>query len=169
MKSERIYEGKIVNFRVDTVELPNRKYTKREIIEHENAVCIIPLVSDTEVLMIKQYRNAVDKVLLEFPAGLIDADEEPKEAALRELSEETGTTAQQIDYLFETYSSPGFTNEKVSFFIARNLTEQILPPDDDEFIEVCRLSIDDLIAKLDNLELEDSKAVIGALYLARSR
>lgn len=116
MKTEILYEGKILTLRVDTVELPDMKYSKREIIEHSPSVVIIPMIDDENVFVIKQYRKAVDKVLYEFPAGLLESGEDPKEAALRELQEEIKYTADKIEFLFDMYSSPGFTNEKVSVF-----------------------------------------------------
>lgn len=100
MKTEILYEGKILTLRVDTVELPDMKYSKREIIEHSPSVVIIPMIDDENVFVIKQYRKAVDKVLYEFPAGLLESGEDPKEAALRELQEEIKYTADKIEFSF---------------------------------------------------------------------
>lgn len=141
------------------------KYSKREIIEHSPSVVIIPMIDDENVFVIKQYRKAVDKVLYEFPAGLLESGEDPKEAALRELQEEIKYTADKIEFLFDMYSSPGFTNEKVSVFLARDLKPKALKEDDDEYIECEKISIKDLIQKLDSLELIDSKIIAGTLYL----
>ena len=165
MKTEILYEGKILTLRVDTVELPDMKYSKREIIEHSPSVVIIPMIDDENVFVIKQYRKAVDKVLYEFPAGLLESGEDPKEAALRELQEEIKYTADKIEFLFDMYSSPGFKNEKVSVFLARDLKPKALKEDDDEYIECEKISIKDLIQKLDSLELIDSKIIAGTLYL----
>lgn len=99
MKTEILYEGKNFTLRVDTVELPDMKYSKREIIEHSPSVVIIPMIDDENVFVIKQYRKAVDKVLYEFPAGLLESGEDPKEAALRELQEEIKYTADKIEFL----------------------------------------------------------------------
>lgn len=165
MKTEILYEGKILTLRVDTVELPDMKYSKREIIEHSPSVVIIPMIDDENVFVIKQYRKAVDKVLYEFPAGLLESGEDPKEVALRELQEEIKYTADKIEFLFDMYSSPGFTNEKVSVFLARDLKPKALKEDDDEYIECEKISIKDLIQKLDSLELIDSKIIAGTLYL----
>lgn len=165
MKTEILYEGKILTLQVDTVELPDMKYSKREIIEHSPSVVIIPMIDDENVFVIKQYRKAVDKVLYEFPAGLLESGEDPKEAALRELQEEIKYTADKIEFLFDMYSSPGFTNEKVSVFLARDLKPKALKEDDDEYIECEKISIKDLIQKLDSLELIDSKIIAGTLYL----
>ena len=118
MKSERIYEGKIVNLRVDTVELPDKKYSKREIVEHPGAVGIVPITEDGKIILVKQFRKAVEKPLLEIPAGKIEINEEPKETALRELFEETGYYSNNMEYIIEFYTSPGFSNEKIYLFLA---------------------------------------------------
>ncbi|WP_034429000.1 NUDIX hydrolase, partial [Caldisalinibacter kiritimatiensis] len=113
MKSEKIYEGKILNLRIDTVELPDKKYTKREIVEHPRAVAIVPITAKGEIILVKQYRKPVEKELLEIPAGKLEVGEEPKTCAIRELKEETGVTANKLTYLFEFFTSPGFSNEKM--------------------------------------------------------
>ena len=103
MKSERIYEGKILNLRVDTVELPDKKYSKREIVEHPGAVAIIAITKDKKLVMVKQYRKAVEDFLWEIPAGKLEVNEEPKETAIRELREETGYEAKKLSYITEFY------------------------------------------------------------------
>ncbi|WP_425540151.1 NUDIX hydrolase [Microaceticoccus formicicus] len=165
MKSERVYEGKILNLRVDTVELPNRKYSKREIVEHGSSVVIIPIMDDNSVLMVKQYRKAIDKVVLEFPAGLVESGEDPKEAALRELQEEVGYTANKIEYIYDFYTSPGFTDERINVFVASDLIPSDMVCDEDEFLEIVKIDLNELIEKLHNYELFDAKAIIGAQYL----
>ncbi|MDO5719032.1 MAG: NUDIX hydrolase [Tissierellia bacterium] len=169
MKSERLYEGRIINLRVDTVELPNRKYSRREIVEHSNSVLIIPILDDEYTLLVKQFRKAVDKVILEFPAGLIDSGEDPSEAALRELQEEVGYSANKLNYIYDAYSSPGFTNEKVSIFLAEDLYESKLENDEDEFLEIVKIKIDDLIDMLHNYEISDAHTIIGIQYLENRR
>lgn len=167
MKSDMIYEGKILNLRVDTVELPNKKYSKREIIDHSNAVGIIAITENDEMIMIQQYRKAVESVLLEIPAGLVELNEEPKETALRELKEETGYIAKQIEYVFDGYSSPGFTNEKLSFFVAKDFEKAMTDLDEDEFIDVQIIPIEDLLNKVESCEIVDTKTITAILYAAR--
>src|SRR5690606_18799272 len=145
MKSEKIYEGKIVNLRIDTVELPDKKYSKREIVEHPGSVGIIPITDDSHIILVKQFRKPVEQNLLEIPAGKIEINEEPKETAFRELCEETGFVANKLEYLFEFYTSPGFSNEKMYLFVAKELVKREADPDDDEYIEVLKVKIEDSI------------------------
>ncbi|NLY67748.1 MAG: NUDIX hydrolase [Tissierellia bacterium] len=163
MKSERIYEGKIVNLRVDTVELPGKKYSKREIVEHPGAVGIVPITEDGKIILVKQFRKAVEKPLLEIPAGKIEINEEPKETALRELFEETGFYSNNMEYVIEFYTSPGFSNEKIYLFLATELEKREAEPSDDEFIETEMFDIKDLVEMVNKGEINDSKTIIGIL------
>lgn len=167
MKTEKIYEGKILNLRIDTVELPDKKYSKREIVEHPGAVAIIALTENNEIVLVKQYRKAIERELIEVPAGKLEIGEEPKETVIRELKEETGYTAKKIDYLLEFYTSPGFTNEKVYLFLADELIEGEAQPEKDEYIEVIHLKLDDLIELINKGEITDSKTIVGA-YIAKN-
>lgn len=162
MKTEKIYEGKILNLRIDTVELPDKKYSKREIVEHPGAVAIVALTEENEIVLVKQYRKAVERVLLEVPAGKLEIGEEPKETAIRELKEETGFKSNRIEYLLEFYSSPGFSNEKIYLFLADGLVEGEAQPEKDEYIEVTKVKLDDLIDKIFKGEILDSKTIVGA-------
>ena len=166
IKSEMIYEGRILNLRIDTVELPDRKYSKREIIEHSNAVAIVP-IKDNKIFFVKQYRKAIEQVLLEIPAGLLEVNESPKEGALREVQEEIGYASDSMEFLFNSYSSPGFTDEKTTYFLAQNLYESKLVADDDEYIEVVSHDIEEVLKMIEDGEIEDSKTVSGILFAHR--
>ena len=161
MKSDKVYEGKIVNLRIDTVELPDKKYSKREIVEHPGAVGLIPITEDNCVILVKQFRKPVEKFLLEIPAGKLELNEEPRETAIRELREETGFEAGKIEYLLEFYTSPGFSNEKIHLFLATDLIEGEATPDSGEFVEKVKISIEDLLKMVDRGEIVDSKTIIG--------
>lgn len=161
MKSEKIYEGKIVNLRIDTVELPDKKYSKREIVEHPGAVGIIPITDDDCIVLVKQFRKPVEKFLLEIPAGKLEINEEPRETATRELKEETGYDANKMEYLLEFYTSPGFSNEKVYLFLASELIEGSPCPDTGEFIKTEKINIEDLLKMVERGEIVDSKTIIG--------
>ncbi len=161
MKSDKIYEGKLLNLRVDTVEIPDKKYSKREIVEHPGGVAVIPVASDNSIILVKQYRKAIERFLLEIPAGKLELNEEPRETAIRELKEETGYEAKKIEYLLEFYTSPGFSNEKIYLFLATDLIEGEATPDSGEFIEMEKYNIDDLIKMVERGEIIDSKTIIG--------
>ncbi|WP_130807127.1 NUDIX hydrolase [Senegalia massiliensis] len=161
MKSEKVYEGKVLNLRIDTVELPDKKYSKREIVEHPGAVCIVPITSDNKIYLVNQYRKSIDKEILELPAGKIEIGEEPKECAIRELKEETGLTANKYEYMTEFYTSPGFCNEKIHLFFARELEQGIATPDIDEYIDVKTYSLDELLHMVQIGEISDAKTIIG--------
>ena len=164
IKSEMIYEGRILKLRVDTVELKNRKYSKREIVEHANAVTIIAM-KDDKIVFVRQYRKAVDKELLELPAGLIESNELPKEAAQRELQEEIKYDAKNFEYLFDSYSSPGFTDEKMSYFLATDLFSSPLQEDEGEDLNIEEYTLEEALNMIEEGKIEDSKTIIGLLYL----
>lgn len=167
MKSEKVYEGKMLNLRIDTVELPDKKYSKREIVEHPGAVCIVPITDKNEIYLVNQYRKAIDKEILELPAGKIEIGEEPKDCAIRELKEETGLEANDYEYMLEFYTSPGFCNEKMYLFIARDLEEGEATPDTDEYIDVKKIPIEKLIHMIEIGEICDSKTIIGIQMVER--
>ncbi len=166
MKTEHIYKGKLLNLRIDTVELPDKKYSKREIVEHPGAVAIVPITEENEIILVKQYRKAVESHLLEIPAGKIEINEEPRETAIRELKEETGVTAKKIEYIFEFYTSPGFSNEKMYLFVATELCEGSMELDNDEYIEVTKIEMNELINMIKKGQILDSKTIIG-VYVAQ--
>ncbi|MFO3718095.1 NUDIX hydrolase [Anaerococcus sp. ENR1011] len=164
IKSDTIYDGKILKLRVETVELQNKKYSKREIVDHQKGVGIIAYDGDENLWMVSQYRIAVDKVMLEIPAGLVDPNEAPIESAKRELQEEVGFFPEQIDFLFTMHSSPGFTNDKLLFFAAKNLKESKLELDEDENLEAKSYPIDELYNMVENGEITDAKTIIAIQY-----
>lgn len=164
VKSEKVFEGKIINLRVDTVELQNQKYAKREIVEHKGASAVIAINDKKELILVKQYRKAVEDFLLELPAGKINVAEEPRECAFRELKEETGYEAEKIAKIYEIYSSPGFSNEKIHLFKAENLKLTSTNFDEDENIEVLSINKDEAKKMLESGQITDSKTIVGILF-----
>ena len=164
MKSETIYEGKILTLRVDTVELPDMKYARREIIEQRAAVVIVAIDGEGRILFVRQYRKAVEDRLLELPAGKIDPGETPTDAAHRELREETKYNAKDFTPFFEAYASPGYSTEKMYFYLARDLFDAPLPEDPDEAITLERYSVAEVKTMLQKGEIKDCKTVAGLLY-----
>lgn len=166
VKSETLYEGKIVTLKLVTVEMPNKKYAKRELIEHPGAVIVIPVFEDDTVMLVHNYRNAVDRMMLELPAGLVEYGESPIDTAHRELMEETGYTAEEMTFLFDAFPTPGTSNEKMQFFLAKGLkkTSDAL---DEEVHGVERIPLKELLQRLDECQLMDGKTIMGCLYLHR--
>ncbi|MDY6065023.1 MAG: NUDIX hydrolase [Finegoldia sp.] len=164
--SKMIYQGRILNLRVDDVQLLNGKKSKREIVEHKDAVCILA-VKDEQMYFVRQFRKAVDDVLLEAPAGLVEAGESAEAAARREMREELGFNAENLEFLFEAYTSPGFSDEKISFFYADGLYEDPLKADDDEFLEIKSIGIKDCLDMIFDGKITDLKTASGIFYLAR--
>jgi len=164
VKSEKIFEGKIINLRVDTVELENQKYAKREIIEHKGASAVIAINEKDEIILVRQYRKAVEDFLYELPAGLINVSEDPMECAVRELREETGYEAKNVTKIFEFYSSPGISNEKIHLYKAKNITFMSTKFDEDEFIEIITVNKEEAKRMVDSGRISDSKTLVGLLY-----
>lgn len=169
LKTEFIYNGRILNLRVDTVHSANGVESHREIIEHAKSVVVIPFKDENTIYMIRQYRKAVDSILIEFPAGLVDSGENSENAAIRELQEEIGFSARELLYLGQVYTSPGFTDEKVDIFVARDLYESKLEADEDESIEVIEVKIDELEDLVRSFNIKNASTLIAALYTLRKR
>ncbi|MDR1773557.1 MAG: NUDIX hydrolase [Clostridioides sp.] len=163
IKSDKIYTGKILTLRVDTVEIDGQGYSKREIVEHGGAVGILAITDDKKVVLVKQYRKAVEKPLIEIPAGKLEIGENPKECALRELKEETGYDAENIKLIHKFYSSAGFSNEQLFLYLATGLTEGETNLDDDEFIDVSLVDLEEAYDMVLNNNIEDSKTTIAIL------
>ncbi len=169
LQSEKIYEGKIINLRVDIVELPTGKQTKREIVEHDGCVAIVPIDSEDNVLLVRQYRKAAEKAMLEIPAGGIESGEEPLECARRELAEETGFAAKQWEKLNYFYTSPGFCTEVMHMYFACDLVPNKLDADSDEDIELVRVPLKDIAELIESGEICDAKSIAGLLMVLRNR
>lgn len=169
MKTEKLYEGRILNLRVDTVELPNKKYSKREIIEQKPAVVIIALDEEENVLLVRQYRKAIDKVLVELPAGKMEAGEDPLTSAHRELREETKFDAREMEFLFDSFASPGYTNEVMNYFLATDLYFSPLEQDADENVEMIKVPLKTIINEIDTYQIMDNKSIAGLMYVFLKR
>jgi ADP-ribose pyrophosphatase len=164
--SRLLYKGRIVSFRVDTVELPNGSTTIREIVSTPGAVVIVPLTDDGQVRMVRQYRSAIGQFLLELPAGTLEPDEPPEQAAPRELAEETGDRAAHWQPLTGFFTVPGICNEYLHLFLATGLAPGQTNQESDEFIEVVTLPLDEALAMVRRGEIHDAKTIIGLLMVA---
>jgi ADP-ribose pyrophosphatase len=163
-QAKLMYHCKIFDVFEETFILPNGKSTKQNWIDHKPTVAIVAVNDRNELLLIKQYRNAIKKNLLEIPAGSMDRiAESPLVCAQRELAEETGFQAGTFVKLFEGYLLPGYCNEYMYFFLAYDLFTEPLSPDDDEFIEVIPTSFADAGKLLANGEIIDAKTALGII------
>jgi len=167
--SEYIYKGAILNLRKDKVKLYDGYQTYREVVEHMGGVSIIPITESGKILMVKQYRISVDEVILELPAGKLEDGEDIDKCAARELEEETGYRPLKIKRLFSFYTTPGYSSENLYLFIAEGLRYFGQNLDKGEYIETVEIDKKEILSKIINGQIKDSKSIIGLLwYLNRS-
>ncbi len=167
----RAFDGKMLHVRVDTVRMPSGRETVREIVEHPGSVVIVPVTVDDEVILIRQFRHATGRTLLELPAGLIDPGEEILETARRELHEETGYVAETLRHLTTVYVSPGYSEERTSIVLAEGCVATEHEPNPDEPLQILRRplgSIPELLIPGETV-IENAQAMIGLLWLLRLR
>ena len=164
ISSKLIYDGKVVKLYEDEVELPNGRPATREYVRHVGAVCILPLTDDGQVVLERQYRYPFDEILTEIPSGKLDSpDEDPTLAALRELQEETGIVPREIVYLGDYLGSPAIFGERIRMFLARGLTFREQKLDEDEFLEVFQMPLQEAVEKALAGELPDGKTQLAVL------
>lgn len=163
LQSELKYKGHILNVHVDKVSLPDASVSFREIVEHPGGVTIVPVDEDGNVYCVRQYRYAMGEEILETPAGKIDEGETTLECAMRELSEETGFTAEKYDFLGAFYPSPGFCKETLYAYLATGLTRGEKHLDEGEFLEVEKYPFEQLYQMALSGEMKDAKTVIAIL------
>lgn len=166
LTNEVLYEGKVVTLCKDTVSLPNGNTAIREYVRHIGAVCVIPLTQDGRILLERQYRYSVGQTLIEIPAGkLDDAEEDPRSAALRELREETGFVAHKLTDLGIYYGSPAIMGEKIRMYVAEDLHKEEQDLDEDEFLEVFSLPLEEAVELVLNGTITDGKTQSAILKL----
>ncbi|MBO5339012.1 MAG: NUDIX hydrolase [Clostridia bacterium] len=163
LSSKQIFDGKIVKLFVDEVELPDGQKAIREIVRHPGAVCVVPLTDEGEVVMVKQFRYPFGEVLLEIPAGKLEPGEDPLEAVMRELEEESGAVAGKIEHIGEIYTTVAIFDEKIQLYLARDLKFISAHPDSDEFIESTKIPLSELVKMVMNNEIKDAKTQIAIL------
>ena len=164
LDSELIFDGRVVHLYRDTVELPDGGTSVREHVKHVGAVCILPLTDEGEVVLERQYRYPFGSVLVEIPAGKLDhAEEDTREAALRELREETGITPRELIDLGEYYGSPAILGERIRMYLARGLSFGERSLDEDEFLEVFTLPLDQAVEMVMANEIPDGKTQLAIL------
>ena len=163
--SENIFKGKLLDVRKDKVTLPNNKIGFREWINHPGAACIIPLLSENKIILVKQYRYPIREETIEIPAGKIDSGENPEKCAYRELEEETGYKAKKLTLLTSFYPAIGFANEKIWIYLAKNLVKSNSNTDKDEFVETISVDLNIALDMVAQGMIKDSKTIIGLMWL----
>lgn len=163
VKENVIYNGRIISLSNDTVELPNGKNASREVVKHPGGVGIVALTEKGEVLLVNQFRYPYKAQILEIPAGKLTPGEDPLECGKRELREETGAAAEEYTSLGRLFPSPGYTNEIIYMYLAKNLSYGEMQLDDDEFLDVIKMPLKEAIDMVMSGELVDSKTQIALL------
>ncbi len=161
VSSRLIHKGRNFRFLQDEVELPSGLMTYRDIVRHPGAVAIVPVLPDGRIVLVRQYRYAAGKPLLEIPAGTLEEGEDPLECARRELIEETGYEASELTAILSCYMAPGYSDEIIHFYEARGLTKVGMSPEEDENIEVEVSGLGEIVRMIEENVIEDAKTIIG--------
>jgi ADP-ribose pyrophosphatase len=165
--SQRLHEGRIINLREDTVTLPSGRTGKREVVEHKGAVAILPVRENGKIVLVRQFRHATDEVLLELPAGGLNAGEDPRDCAPRELVEECGLRAGKWTLMFSCFLAPGYSSELIHIFLAEELQDVPAEPEEDENLDIGEYSLDELMQLIDEGKVRDAKTLAGLLAYYR--
>ena len=161
LNSRLLHMGRQFSFLQDEVELPDGRRTHRDIVRHPGAVAIVPILPDGRIILVRQYRYAAGKALLEIPAGTLEPRESPVDCARRELTEETGYEAGEMERLLSCYMAPGYSSEVIHLFLARDLREVGGQSEPDEDIAVEILELKELLKMIAENTIEDAKTIIG--------
>ena len=167
LKRELKFKGAIIDFYQDTMEIDGNHTATWDFINHKGAAAVVPVTKEGKILMVRQYRNALDRYTLEIPAGALDTVDEPGiECASRELEEETGYKSNNLEWLITLRTTVAFCNEKIEVFVARDLIPSHQHLDEDEFIDLKEYTLDELKEKIFSGEIEDSKTVSALMSYA---
>jgi ADP-ribose pyrophosphatase len=166
LKSESVYHGKAFDVRRDLIRLPNGNQTWLDIVDHPGAVTMVPVDPEGRVYFVRQYRHSAGGEILELPAGTVDEGEEPEACALREVREEIGMSASQLEKIGEFFLAPGYSTEYMHVYLATGLQPDPLPGDEDEFISVESLPYSRAFELIAGGQIRDAKT-LAALYLAQ--
>lgn len=174
IESRRAYTGRVISLDVDKIRFPDGSVGEIEMVRHPGASAVVPFLSDPsgedpQVLLIRQYRYAAEGYLYEIPAGRLNAGEDPRHCALRELKEETGCSAARVEQLFTMYTTPGFSDEKIHLFMATELTAGETKHEADEFLELQPMLLSRALQMVKAGEIQDAKTALGLLFAAGFR
>ena len=167
IQTETVHKGTFLTLKREEVLLPNGNTSTREWVKHPGAVCCIPILPDGKIGLIKQYRHAVKKQMIEIPAGKLDQNEIPEKCALRELEEEIGYKANKLTLLANIHPAVGFTDERMWLYLAENLVRTKQSLDVDEFLEPIPTKLDNAVRMVWNGQISDAKTIIGILWAQR--
>ncbi|MDD3818719.1 MAG: NUDIX hydrolase [Actinomycetota bacterium] len=163
ISSEEIFKGEIIKLYFDRVKLPDGRIATREKISHPGAVAIVPLNKNGNIFFVRQFRYPINDILIEIPAGKIDKNEDPLDSARRELEEEIGASGGELKHLISFYSSPGFCDEIMHIYLAVDFVKKENNLEEDEFLEVIELKIEDALSYIKSGKIKDAKTIIGIL------
>jgi len=169
LDSETVFEGRLYDIRMDTLRAPEGHTFRREMVYHPGAVCMVPLDADGRLLLVEQYRHGARTRLLEIPAGTLEPGEDPEETAARELREEVGMRADRVEPLGGFWIAPSYATEYLHLYLCSELAPDPLPGDEDEDIEVVRLTREEALAAIDEGRIIDAKSIAGILRWDRLR
>ena len=169
IESKVVFEGKIITVKNDKAELEDGTIVSRELVCHSGGVCVVPITNDDEIIMVKQFRYPFGEPLIEIPAGKLELNENHRSAGMRELCEETGASCAEEDFIYlgVTYPSVAYLSEKIHMYLASNLKFDKQKLDEDEFLDVIKIKIDDAIKMVENGEIKDGKTMTAILLTAR--
>jgi len=174
ISSRRIHKGRIITVDADTVRFPDGSVGELDMVRHPGASAVVPFVSDPlgddpQILLIKQYRYAAEQYLYEIPAGRLDPGEDPAHCAARELREETGCTAEHVEFLYTMFTTPGFSDERIHLFMATGLERGKTAHEADEFMTIETVTLSRALQLIEQGEITDAKTALGILFAAGFR
>ncbi len=161
----KIYHGRKFDLEVEKVTLPNGVERELEIVKHRGSVAMLPMISNDEVILIRQYRPVIGKYIYEIPAGSVEEGEDVETTARRELEEEIGYQAENMEEVLSFYPSPGITNEEMHLFLAQGLKYVGAKPEPYEIIEPIRVKVEEALSMIKRKEIVDAKTIIGIYFI----
>lgn len=164
-KTTEVFKGRVIELQIEEVELPNGKTSTREVVKHPGAVAVIPITKEGKVVLVRQYRKALDKVIVEIPAGKLEKGEKPLDSAKRELEEETGYKTEKLNFIMSFYTSPGFADELIYLYVTDALDEGLCQRDDDEFLDVLEVNLEEAEKMIEEQIIHDAKTAFAIQYL----
>jgi ADP-ribose pyrophosphatase len=165
LSTKTIFTGNVIDVKLDQVELPNGKKSRRELVYHPGAVAVIALNDENRILMVRQFRKPLERSLVEIPAGKLEKGEDPEQCAYRELEEETGYRAKTLSHVASFYTSPGFSDEIVHLYYADELDKGNPHTDEDEFVELMEVTMEEALDLSKRQEIYDAKTVYALQFL----